>query len=718
MIGSGIILDPSGLYRVQPGFDVIQSDTDVLSLGSLENIWAKGKRATGAVQRLAKERDLETLSLRPPSEWFISIGLPQSLVTKESASISQFFTDEPPTTDSEARDRVRLWVGSSPYSAVLGLLENADLLLSAFVDEGMDALKRDLLLWVAKARGDVGSSSFVSALLVCGDPVSEWLGLEESDGTRWIARSAGFLPSKLAAQTVERFQKHWRELLIAGRFDLAVEALRCPLPKSLATQIKRIATEVFAGLSPRNQAGQEENARLIFGPRWKPLKPPQVRWKPLAGTEDIQDVLDWFRQYRSELSWRSAMPAERVRAAQSFRQWYLDRDRFPRWCVEGERGQLSFRVNSIIRDAQHSHSAVLVVIVDGLGHDEHIRLLDDIYERTSSLHVHIDIPVFSVLPTITPICKGALLSGRPQRERSSLQPDYSKLVRDCARVNFRGRYLPSWDEGKVAEWLADADTSLVVVNHIELDSQLHDCRSGAAVEARIEGALAYLATSIASLIERVELELDSLGVIICSDHGQVVGPCRAVPPPAEVVQQRLRVASTGKQAHEMELLGSVSLCAEDYWFLDDDSAWSANGQEVFGCHGGVFPEEVITRVTLLSTTPSEPQIKVTASGTGVSGVSGNLTWGVTNGSKVEISVVRATVRYESQSISLLPLSHVVPANARRDAPEELLRDWPTQEQAYGALLEIEYVVAGKSLTASGAVSLSVTPGYESSVFNL
>ena len=82
--------------------------------------------------------------------------------------------------------------------------------------------------------------------------------------------------------------------------------------------------------------------------------------------------------------------------------------------------------------------------------------------------------------------------------------------------------------------------------------------------------------------------------------------------------------------------------------------------------------------------------------------------------------MRATLRFGSQAISLQPLAREVPANAHRDSPAENVKDWPTQEQASEALLEIEYVVAGKEtpINTSGPVRLDVSLGYESSVFNL
>src|SRR5262249_55495638 len=160
---------------------------------------------------------------------------------------------------------------------------------------------------------------------------------------------------------------------------------------------------------------------------------------------------------REKASWGQPMCAERLAAAKSFQDWFLDRERFPKWCAQGERGPLSFLVNGVIRDEVKNASTVLLLLVDGLGYREHGDLMQKVIDLAPTLHVTREQVVLATLPTITAICKGSLLSGRHQREWQTA--DYKSMVGACRRRNTRSFYFDAFDVGDVIEKLTDPQTS-------------------------------------------------------------------------------------------------------------------------------------------------------------------------------------------------------------------------------------------------------------------
>jgi len=162
------------------------------------------------------------------------------------------------------------------------------------------------------------------------------------------------------------------------------------------------------------------------------------------------------------------------------------------------------------------------------------------------------------------------------------------------------------------------------------------------------------------------------------------------------------------------------MCARDYFLINTGTAWATGGENLFGCHGGSFPEEVITRVSLLSTRPNRPQLRVAGEGRGVSGGDGTIDWSVTNTSGVEVSVTKATLRIGTRHTLLQPPPTPVPAFGIRACQARNVPNWPSAEDARQAVLELEYFVLGRSIPAAaqGTVALQSTLGYESTIFRL
>jgi hypothetical protein len=375
-------------------------------------------------------------------------------------------------------------------------------------------------------------------------------------------------------------------------------------------------------------------------------------------------------------------------------------------------------VNPIIRDTVKNSSAALLLLVDGLGYREHDELTALLLDRAPALRIVRDEPILATLPTITAVAKGCLLSGMPQREWQSA--NYKEMGARCRRHGTRSFHFDRFAVGEVIDKLLDPQTSLVVVNYIDLDAALHAATDAANIRAVIGGKLAELTMNLARVAEEVVGQLQQFAVIVASDHGQIVGACKPLAPQQGVVKQRLRLTTGAQLPFEVSLPRSMTLCTEDYHAIGDDQAWSTEQRPVFGCHGGLFPEEVLTRVTVYGFRQQTIEISVDASGSGVAGLSGTLSWRFKNLSAVPVTVHKVWLAWPGGCGSLRAPLYPVPAFREKAFPEQKVDGWPAPEMAGQVTLEVECIPHGgrESLTAHGPARIEAEHGYEVSPFEL
>jgi hypothetical protein len=713
-----VVLDPAAEYRPVPGYRVVATDMEVLRAYPLRDghVWAKGERAASVCSRLAEEDGIEYATLRPCRDWLRELSVPDALTGGGIATLQASFGDTRPVDAAGAASCVERWLNEQ-WPALRGLLDSADA-LAQFLADGVTDEARAALRWLCQRKPASARHRLVARLLDHPDPLAAWLGLESGGDLRWVDDAAGFLPQALPPGLQDRVARHWRAVLVSSDGFSRAALLLGKDVGALRKVVRREAEAVYDGKPPRERARLEEACRVLFGDDWVIRRAAQQSgWPRLDPQADVPQMLEWFRTYREKADWGQPFSEERLAAARSFQDWFLDRERFPRWCAQGERGPLSFCVNNVIRDEIRT-ATVLLLLVDGLGYREHGDLLRELTDQAPSLQVTRDQVVLTTLPTITAVCKGSLLSGRPQREWRTAT--YKEMVGTCRRRSTRSYYYDTFAVGTIIEKLTDTQTSLVAVNYTDLDRALHDASDAGAIRGLIVGKVSELAMYLAEVASAVAGQVETFAIIIASDHGQVVGPCRPITPGEEVVKQRLRPVTGQPRPFEVLLPRDQTLCTEDYYAITDDSAWDAGTRPVFGCHGGIFPEEVVTRLTAYGFRPPLVSIDLAAQGKGIAGVNGTIGWHVRNLSAVAITVRKVWLAWGDRRVPLPPPPHPVGAFMERNFPDQKVEGWPGPEDAPSARVEAEYVpyAKGEALMASGPATIESESGYEASPFEL
>ena len=252
--------------------------------------------------------------------------------------------------------------------------------------------------------------------------LDSWLGL--TDGT--LSSSLGEFPLSIPLDLVDRAREIWRReaVISSGRF-LEQITLRPmpPLIRGLAAEEARLhfkahpeelTDELWQVLSKYLSWSEQTE---LQGHR-PPDTPSDVPAQPLA-------VLRWFAtQYLSYRMWQSRNTVELALArvselAQQFAHWYLAE--YPRALAgHSMRAMLSFdRMASLA--TEHSDSAVLVVVLDGLHVGDGNSLRKEILQIAPRLTVLEDGLCFSPLPTTTEFAKGSLFQGRASQSNRTSQ---------------------------------------------------------------------------------------------------------------------------------------------------------------------------------------------------------------------------------------------------------------------------------------------------------
>lgn len=703
------------------GYRILERESDLLRVVPFDGspLWVRGARISSTCERLAKDQGVTYTLLHPPNELLRDLQIPASVLKSHGEKLKDHLRLEAPFDDGSAVNRLREWIAAQ-FPQVLKVMENADELASFLVAQGPTAeVERALAIWLCRFQADSPRHSLVDRILTTTDPLKEWMGIGSDGDLSWILRAAGFFPKTIPIEWVESLRLHWRTVLMGpGGFQLASQVVQNEIG-ALRGFIKEEATRIYDSRNPKEKQGLEGECRIIFGDLWiQARSSQQTGWTRLPPDSTKEDVCDWYHSYRRKLSWPMPIEGERLAAAQSFQHWYLNPERFAKWAIQGERGPLSFRANSLIRDEVKANDVLLLVIADGLGHWEQGQLVRKIVEKTEAVKVAVDLPIFATLPTVTAVCKGSLLSGRPQRDWKTA--DLKDMTGECARKGTRYYYHEGFPVEKVITWMCDSETSLVVLNYIEIDKALHSAPSGRESEARLDGQLTTLARLISDVADAVVADVAKFSIMIVSDHGQVVGPCVPLAPKGVIFKQRLRRGDSDPESFEVLLRKQESLCTEDYLFISDGHAWQEGTEPVFGCHGGAFPEEVITRVSVLQPKPALPHVEISGLGKGVAGVNGAVEWRAKNCSGVSLTVARVRLVFGDKSLPLVPPGAPVPAFMERPFDAQRVNGWPTPEEAKSAKLQVELMMpaAKTPFVVEANVEIVSDSGYQVTEFSL
>jgi hypothetical protein len=408
--------------------------------------------------------------------------------------------------------------------------------------------------------------------------------------------------------------------------------------------------------------------------------------KPGALPQEPASVFTWFReQYLPYREWAEHVDDATAResagsSALEFARWYLGY--YPRAIATGEDNIGYFRSARML--TRTSDNVTVLVVPDGLHAADGaalIRLICAYQRRLTVAHSGL---VFSAVPTVTEICKRAIIRGCPPRdvERQPPNPRAQLIVegRDAAPI------------------LAKATSGdLIIWTLAEPDKSYHGKADAATVRRQAEGALETAAKRICDACLAVPSHL-GLRIIITTDHGRLFGDSK-----------RVQAVPSGMTAHQRAAWGRYEeLFPPSGFRIDTDaaivylsgtrfgvsatdhcavvlnsSAFHMNdgktGAEHFA-HGGLFPEEVIVPWYELVRDAEPPQIRCKAVGKAREGREGTITLEFINPSPIDLQVISLTLSLGKRPAQEVPLEYALPSLSQRMVSVTLNR-WPSQHDA-------------------------------------
>lgn len=378
-------------------------------------------------------------------------------------------------------------------------------------------------------------------------------------------------------------------------------------------------------------------------------RPPEPA--PLSLDASPQEALNWVTQeYLPLRRWETVTaqtPQERRvsdRLAASFEDWILKH--YPALKVDAvENSWLNYNVCHRVQQLCTT-DPVLWVVVDGLGWLDHQILLSYLTDQ-KQLHIETGLqPRFSILPTKTEYAKWSLYSqqlpghgqwsGKTEdgfmlanaRRYTDNDVKYNRLQKDLARQTYP---LYCWDTCRFDD-----------LYHHEVDWQeLYTVKRSRVLRDIAEDVIRFVA---------MHPQQEKLRVVIASDHGQLMGTSSQithVPPSLTETKERMAIGTTDDErfavlaADRFGLPHSVSVIRGAASF----SSFSyADDKSIVGCHGGLYPEEVVVGFSVLKRSVQRLPVQVVCSSEGKSGEPGQLLLEITNPNPLSLVNLRLFIQ--------------------------------------------------------------------------
>jgi len=381
-------------------------------------------------------------------------------------------------------------------------------------------------------------------------------------------------------------------------------------------------------------------------------RPPELQ--PLSLNASVFEALQWVTDgYLPLRRWETNsknLPSEKQvcdRLAASFEEWILKH--YPGLIVDSvSTSRLNYNVSNHVQELC-SQGPVFWVVVDGLGWLDHQALLSLLTEQKQlQLERGLE-PRFSILPTKTEYAKWSLYSQRrPNYE--SWKPDAGEgfkandfLMQNGKRYTDNGvikkRLQKDLKSGQQQLYCWDTDR-FDKLFHDEVDwEELYTVKRPRELRAIAEDILRFV---------DMHPQKETLRVVIASDHGQLMGKSNKLPSLSEDLEMKGRMA-IGKADHpqlvvldkeRFDLPYDISVIRGP----DSFSSFSyADDKSIVGCHGGLYPEEVVIGFSVLTRSVKRLPVIVKCSGSGRPGEPDTLKVEINNPNPVVIADLRLVV---------------------------------------------------------------------------
>lgn len=399
------------------------------------------------------------------------------------------------------------------------------------------------------------------------------------------------------------------------------------------------------------------------------------------------EALDWatesylpFRKWETVVS---NLPQEQQvcdHLATSFENWMLEN--YPKLKVDSVPSSfLNYNVSHHIHELCKK-GPVLWVVVDGLGWLDHQTLLENL---TGAQQLQLEQalrPRFSILPTKTEYAKWSLYSQ---------QLPGHKDWKDSAGKGFQESVGKRYTDNDVTKGRLQADLKknkyrLYCWDTDEFDKLFHkevDWQELFTVKRK--RTLQIIADDILRFLE-MHPQHEEMRVVIASDHGQLMGTSTNLPfiPKGLTPKGRMAIGRTDDpqlsvlDKDRFDLPHDISVVRgprsfNSYSYADDKS--------VIGCHGGLYPEEVVVGFSVLKHSVKRAPVLVKCFGSGKPGESQTLSVEVNNPNALSIENCKLYIEQLPSLQQGRSLEITIPSNARQTT-DVSVPDWPELPPAH------------------------------------
>ncbi|MCE5327915.1 MAG: hypothetical protein LLG01_16025 [Planctomycetaceae bacterium] len=542
--------------------------------------------------------------------------------------------------------------------------------------------------WAMRWRSEVAGPE---AMLYSADDaqrarelLSAWLGYSD------IEMVLPVFPLPVPQRHADAAAQKWLPRIIDTRGRYFGEIRQRPLPLCMTERAAELTCQYYhQNPSELSEKALTELSDYILPNAFFALQqilPPPVPAEPPV---DPGAIKKWFKkEYLPFRQWlvRGENVAGRSSAdtlCRQFASWYLGF--YPRAIARGDDCIAYFKAALV--PAQCEDNVVLLVILDGLQATDGATLLRHLRQQHTRLTASVDDLVFSPIPTVTEVCKPALVRGCAPRDSSAARiPNNVKILSEGRDPTAE---LEQAVAGRVFVWtLAEPDQTY----HAKADRHV--------LLQRVEGVLRTCAERILAATKQVPSHL-KLKIIVTTDHGRLFQSSeracpiplgmtahqraawgrssRALPPSGVSIEEEQQIAYLDGPLFGISNEGDCAIVlSEKSFFMSDGKS----GTEQFA-HGGLFPEEVIVPWIELLRDVEGPNAVAKITGKAREGAEGRLTVAVTNSSQISLQATWLEIAFGTAQPRHFELDHEIAPLTKREYVISVA-DWPAKPNAISA----------------------------------
>ncbi len=503
-------------------------------------------------------------------------------------------------------------------------------------------LRTQAMLWRATSRGPELMLYDAHDATTAREFLAKWLGYGDTP----LSHNLPPFPLEVPKRHLDAATRIWRSQIVRSQGYCVQELLRCNAPRRVREKVAEIGFDYYYG-AHRGDLSQEV-VRLLAD-YLSPEKTAELRTclpppRPGNPPRDIAGLRRWFmEEYLPFRQWcllsEDAEGLARVEeVSRAFALWFLD---FYPAAIAGGNPAMAFVRSSSVRHADRDE-VTLLVIADGLSLTDAETLMRGIAAQEARLTVCRNELLFAAVPTVTEVCKPALVHGCTPRDVANLPAGDPQGTRVLSENQDPAEALRRAIGGDFFIW-----------SHVEPDRTYHSHADTLTLLEKVRGAVRTIASRIVSAAGAVPAHL-RLRIIVTTDHGRLLGKSeRTIAIPAGMhSHQRVALGpsqgptgGTGYVVREHD--GTVMLDGRRFGISDTDdctvalssSAFRANdgraGVEHFP-HGGLAPEEVMIPWFEIVRDQEPPHIECTASGAAREDQAGQVTIHCVNAGQVDV----------------------------------------------------------------------------------